>query len=191
MVREGAEVKAGDSKKLILCFGMSVIRKGYPKAYQEWFVVRHPAAPPTSCMTSEDMAVTPALPVSARQLNASAGRCLCPVPVAQRVEQCPRWPQPCGQGSLCSRVRPSAPEECPSARRAEQPAQVVCGASPAAGLLPAGPDSGLTRFVARPGFPRAPSGSPAVQLGSCLGAQTSARARVRDPGQSCAAGRHG
>lgn len=78
---------------------------------------------------------------------------------------------------------PSALRECRDALRAEQPASVVCGASPAAGLLLAGTDAGAdTRFVSRPGFAGARSRSPAVQPGSCLGAQTPARARDRDSG---------
>lgn len=102
-------------------------------------MVRHPAAPPTSCMTSEDTAVTPAHPRQCTSaLGAAPARCLLlkgPVGWAMPAVAAAVWAGRC--------VRPIGTRGEPrcAAPRAEQPAQVVCGARPAAGLfLP-----GLTR----------------------------------------------
>lgn len=154
-----------------------------PSARQERFVVRQAAAPPTTA--SEAMAGTRALPHGTRQrLGAASARPLslpASVDWAVRAVSC----RCVGRAVCAAGLGPWAPGECRHALRAQQPAQAVCER---AGHSPAGTDSGLdTRFVSRPGFPSALSRSPAVQPG-CLGAQTPAIARDRDPGPSCAAG---
>lgn len=94
-------------------------------------------------------------------------------------------------GQVVPRI-PSAPRECRDALRPEQPAQVVRGASPAAGLLPAGTDWGVG-FALFQG-----QVSPELRVGALQYSQAAVwvprqqrgRAAVT-AGQSCAAGPHG